>query len=154
MLSILFFLLLKWDVSLKLSFVPDVRVTGLVLWYVSMSSPSDRSQVKGKIWINERWNSNHDSVILLGAFCRNILGPSVTSKRRVTANQHTAVGSDRLQPMIPHFFRCERCFLKMTMLNLLGATLGVLMSMKMMWITCCGLHSRQMSTQLNFGSMC
>lgn len=36
MLSILFFVILKWDVSLKLSFVPDVGVTGLVLWYASM----------------------------------------------------------------------------------------------------------------------
>ena len=83
------FVLLKWDVSLKWSFVPDMRVMGLVQWYVSMSSPKDRAHVKGKIWINEWRNTNHDSVILLGAFCRNILDPSVASKRGVTVNQHS-----------------------------------------------------------------
>lgn len=89
-----------------------------------MSSPSDRSQVKVKIWINERRNSNHDSVILLGAFCRNTLGPSVTSKRGVTANQHTVVGSDRLQPMIPHFFPGERFFFEDDNAQSLGRDTG------------------------------
>ncbi len=91
------------------------------------------------------------SVMLWGAFCWNDLGPLILLAGRVTANQYKVVLSDRLYPVMKHFYPDESGLLQDDNAPIDRAR-GVterFESRKMMWITCYGLRSHQISTQSN-----